>query len=109
MFVKEEQACILDFEVTACVNLRSCTSCVLHGGHVWSSGDYSLLDLGARFFSFLFCFFLFSVKAVLYSHLVFPLEESSVFVPLRDTCALPDSYTGSVAVSKPRGVCSLVG
>lgn len=28
---------ILDFEVTACVNLRSCTSGVLHGGHVWSS------------------------------------------------------------------------
>lgn len=58
---------------------------------------------------FCFVFFLFSVKAVLYSHLVFPLEESSVFVPLRDTCALPDSYTVSVAVSKPRGVCSLVG
>lgn len=88
--MKEEQPCVLDFEVTARVNLRSCASCTrleirLELWRLQPPG------FGCAILQFSVLSFLFSVKAVLYSPLMCLLEESSVFVPLCDTWALSDT------------------
>lgn len=62
--------------------------------------------VGCTVLQFSVLFFLFSVKAVLYSHLAFLLEESSVFVPLCDSCALPDTVTQLVSLCQSPEVCA---